>query len=77
MLARINARFAGNGGVLAKKHNAESRQHSDSRRTVAQALWMRPAMQKAFLEQDSDGLFGEILLRSDLDSLHAMEPLRF
>ena len=31
VLARIKARFAGNGRVLAKKRNAESRQHSGSR----------------------------------------------
>ena len=37
MLARIKARFAGNGSVLAKKRNAESRQHSGSRRAAAQA----------------------------------------
>jgi len=37
--ARIQARFAGKGGSLVKKRNAESRPHSDSRRATAQALW--------------------------------------
>ena len=35
--ARIKARFAGNGRSLAKKRNAESCRHSDSRRAVAPA----------------------------------------
>jgi hypothetical protein len=39
VLARIKARFAGNGSVLAKKGNAESCQHSDSRRAAEQAPW--------------------------------------
>jgi len=39
VLVRIKARFAGNGCSLAKKRNAESRQHSGSRRAATQAPW--------------------------------------
>ena len=39
MLVRVKARFAGNGRSLAKKRNAESRQHSGSQRAIAQAPW--------------------------------------
>ena len=35
---RIKARFAVNGPVLSKKRNAESHQHSRSRRAAAQSI---------------------------------------
>ena len=38
VLVRIKARFAVNGPVLSKKRNAESHQHSRSRRAAAQSI---------------------------------------